>query len=54
MVDLATEFLNFQKFEQSVFECDFLALGKSLSHFLILRFISFAIHGRLCLDLVVQ
>ena len=47
MIDLATEFLNFIKFDQSVFEFDFLALRKSLSRFLILRFISFAIHGRL-------
>ena len=53
MINLATEFLNFQKFNQSVFEFDFLALRKSLSRFLILRFTSFAIHGRLCLDLAV-
>ena len=53
MVDLATEFLNFLTFDQSVFEFDFLSLRKSLSRFLILRFILFVIHGRLCLDLVV-
>ena len=53
MIDLATEFLNFLKFDQSVFEFDFLALRKSLSRYLILRFISFVIHVRLCLDLVV-
>ena len=45
MIDLATEFLNFLKFDQSVFEFDFLALRKSLSRFLILRFISFVIHS---------
>ena len=53
MIDLATEFLNFLWFDQSVFEFDFLALRKSLSRFLILRLVSFVIHGRLCLDLVV-
>ena len=53
MNDLATEFLNFLKFYQLVFEFDFLALRNSLSRFLILRFISFVIHGILCLDLVV-
>ena len=53
MIDLVTEFLNFLIFDQSVFEFDFLALRKSLSRFLILCFISFVIHGRLCLDLVV-
>ena len=47
MIDLATEFLNSLKVDQSVLEFDFLALGKSLSHFLILRFISFVIHRRL-------
>ena len=54
MIDLATEFICFLKFYQSVFEYEFLALIKSLSRFLILCFISFVIHGRLCLDLVVQ
>ena len=53
MIDLVTEFLNFLKCDQSVFEIDFLTLRKSLSRFLILRLISFVIHGRLCLDLVV-
>ena len=53
MIDLATEFQNFLKFDQSVFEFYFLALIKSLSRFIILSFISFVIHGRLCLDLVV-
>ena len=53
MIDLTAEFLNFLRFDQSVFEFDFLALRKILSRFLILRFISFVIHGRLCLDLVV-
>ena len=57
MIDIVTEFLNFLRFEQSVFELDFvfdfLALRKSLSRFFILCFISFVIHGRLCLDLVV-
>ena len=47
MIDLATEFLNFVKFDQSVFEFDYLALRKSLSHFHILRFISFVINGRI-------
>ena len=53
MIDLETEFLNFLKFDQSVFEFDFIALRKSLSRFLILPFISFVIHGRVCLDLLV-
>ena len=53
MIDLATEFLNFLTFDQSVFEFDFLDLRKNLSRFIILRFISFVIYGRLCLDLVV-
>ena len=53
MIDLAKEFLNFIKFDQSVFEFDFLALRKSLSRFPMLRFISFVINGRFCLDLVV-
>ena len=41
MIDLATEFINFLKFDQSVFEFDFLALRKSQSRLIILRFISF-------------
>ena len=53
MIDLTTEFLNFLKIDQSVFEFDFIALRISLSRFLKLRFISFVIHGRLCLDIVV-
>ena len=53
MIDLAMEFLNLLRFDQSEFEFDFLALRKSIYHFLILRFISFVIHGRLCLDVVV-
>ena len=32
MIDLATEFLNFLKFDQSVFEFDFLDLRISFSH----------------------
>ena len=52
MIDLATEFLYFLKFDQSVFEFDILALRKSLSRFLILHFISCVIHSRLCLDLI--
>ena len=52
MIDLATELQNFLTFDQSVFEFDFLAQS-SLSCFLILHFISFVIHGILCLDLVV-
>ena len=50
MINLATHFLIF---DHSAFEFDFLALRKSLSRFLLLHFISFVIHGRLCLDLVV-
>ena len=53
MIDLATEFLNYKKYDQSVFEFDFMALRISLCGFLMLRFISFVIYGRLCLDLVV-
>ena len=53
MINLPTEFLNFLKFDQSVLEFDFLALINSLFRFLIQRFISFVIHGRLCQDLVV-
>ena len=41
------------KVGQQVLEFDFLALRERLSCFLILRFISFVTHGRLCLNLVV-
>ena len=40
VINLATEFLNFLRFDQSVFEFDFLDLRKNLSRSLILRFIS--------------
>ena len=53
VINLATDFLNFLKFDQSVFQFDFRALRKSISRFLILCFVSLIIHGRLCLDLVV-
>ena len=53
MIDLSTEIPNSLNFNQSVLEFDFLALGICLSRFLMLRFISFAIHGRLYLELVV-
>ena len=53
MIDLATEFLNFLKFDQSVLEFDFLAQRKGISRFFIPHFISFVIYGRLCLNLVV-
>ena len=53
VTNLATEFQNFLKFDQSVLEFDFRALRKSRSRFFMQRFISFVIHGRLCLDLAV-
>ena len=40
VINLATEFLNFLRFDQSVFEFDFLDLRKNLSRSLILHFIS--------------
>ena len=53
VIKLATEFLNFPKFDQTVMQFDFLALINSLFRFFTLRFISFVIRGRLRLDLVV-
>ena len=47
MIDLSTDLINFPKFDQSVLEFYFLALGKSLIRFLILHFISFVINCRL-------
>ena len=53
MIDLATGFLNFLRFYQSVFEFDFLDLRKSPSRFFMQHFISFVADGRLRLDFVV-
>ena len=48
VINLAKEIQHFLKFDQSVFEFDFQALGECLSCFFILRFVSLVIYDRLC------